>query len=372
MQLQLQSNSVSSGIGRLFWYSLAVFLLVAGGLIVMYRWSTARQVVPTPEIILYDWDGDMPQSVLDDFEREYGIRTRYEVYESQEDAIENLRQGQVYDVVVMESRFIPMLVQENLLARYNYSNLPNHKYISPAFRDLVYDPGNLYSLPYSWGATALVVRQDLVSQSIDSWNDLWSPELENRKAIWLGQPREVLGLTLKSLGYSCNSEDPAELEAAYQQLIKLKPHLQYLEDFGLETAAPALASGKVAIAMGYAEDFLASQEAGLDVKFIYPKEGALLWGDTFVVPAASARKELAEKFLNFVMRPDINARISTENRYATSNDTALARVAAEVANNPAIYPPADVLQHAEIVLPLSAEGQKLYDDTWARFLAYCQ
>ena len=130
--------------------------------------STPPPATPTPiplakEIFFRDWEGDMPQSVLDAFTAEYGIKVNYIVYESQEEAIEDIKAGQTYDVVVMESRFIPLLVQQNLLAQLDQRNLPNTKNLSANFRELAYDPGNRYSIPYSWGTTGLDFRSDLVA-----------------------------------------------------------------------------------------------------------------------------------------------------------------------------------------------------------------
>jgi spermidine/putrescine transport system substrate-binding protein len=321
------------------------------------------------ELIFYNWEGDLPQSVLDTFTKETGVKVKYLVYESQEEAIDNMRAGQVYDVVVMESRFVGLLASENLLAEIDYRHVPNFKNISANFRDLVYDPGNKYSIPYNWGLTGLVVRPDLIETPVTRWADLWQPGYAGRGAVWRGQPREVIALTLKSLGYSANSENPAELEAALARLLELKPQLRYLEDYDLAYAAAALASGEVALAMGYAGDVVAGRELNLPITFVLPQEGALLWGDNFIIPANSSHKYTAEIFLNFLQRPEINAQIANENHYATPNEAAYPLIDPGLRDDPLIFPPNEDLQKAEIILPLSQEGQKLYDQIWRRFLA---
>lgn len=320
------------------------------------------------EVVLYDWEGDIPQSVLDSFTAEYGVKVRYEAYESQEEAIDNMMAGKIYDVIVMENRFIPSLIDLGLLAELNYENILNFKNISPNFRGLTYDPTNQFSIPYSWGTTGLVVRNDLIQEPIQRWRDLWDPRYAGQVAIWIGQPRETLALTLKSLGYSANSENPAELEAALKQLVTLKPALRFIEDFDQESVAPALASGEVIIAMGYSGDFITSQDIGLPVEYILPEEGPLLWGDNFVIAANSQNKYTAETFLNFLLRPEISAEITNQSYYASDNEAAWAYVVPEILNNPAIFPREDILQNAEIVLPLSDEGKLLYDKIWLDFL----
>lgn len=320
------------------------------------------------ELTIYNWEGDFPQSLLDAFTAEYGVKINYVTYESQEEAIENMRAGEVYDMVNLESRFLPLLIEEGLLAELDYANILNFKNISPNFRDLTYDPDNLYSIPYSWGTTGLIVRTDLVESPVTRWEDLWDEQYEGKAAIWIGQPRETLALALKSLGYSANSENPAELEAALKKLIALKPKLRFLEDYDPETAVPALASEEVVVAIGYSGDYQTGLAMGLAVEYVMPEEGALLWGDNFVIPANSPNKYTAELFINFLLRPEISAEIVNQKYYASANDAARAFVDPAILNNPSIYPSQTMLQNAEIILPLSAQGQKLYDEIWQRFL----
>lgn len=329
---------------------------------------TPTQPALPDEIILYNWEGDIPQSVLDAFTEETQIKIKYEAYESQEGAIENIRAGEVYDIVVMESRFIPNMKNDGLLAELNYENIPNFKNISPNFRDLIYDPGNQYSIPYSWGTTGLVVRTDLIQSPVTRWADLWEAKYAGKVAIWIGQPREVLALTLKSLGYSANSENPAELEAALTHLTALKPGLQFVEDFSAESIVPVLTTGEAVITMGYSGDYLASKDSGLQVEYIMPQEGALLWADTFLVPANSPNKKTAELFINFLLRPEISAEIVNVKYYASANDPARAFVDPQILNDPSIFPGDAVLNNAEIILPLSLEGEKLYNQIWQKFL----
>lgn len=322
-----------------------------------------------PELTFYDWAGDLPQSVLDAFTREYGVKVNYLTYESVEEAVARLRAGQVYDVVVMESRSVSLLAQEGLLAELDHANLPNLKNIAANFRDLTYDPGNRYCVPFNWGTTGLVVRSDLVAEPVTRWTDLWDPRYAGRVGLWFGQFREVIALTLKSLGYSGNSENPAELEAALQRLHELKPHVLRLEDFDPTTSAEAMSSGKVALAMGYAADVLAGREKHDAIRYVLPAEGPLLWGDNFVIPANSPHKHTAEVFLNFLLRGDINAQIANANRYATPNEAARPFIDSAILNDPVVFPLNQDLQQAEIVLPLSPEGEKRYADIWARFMA---
>lgn len=357
-----------------FFQLWATGLSVAVGLLLMAcNAASPPPATPTPpqladELIFYDWDGDMPQSVLDAFTEKFGVKVNYPVYESQEEAIEHIRAGQEYDVVVIESRFVGLLARDNLLAEINYQHVPNFKNISPNFRDLAYDPGNKYSIPYNWGFTHLIVRSDLLEEPVTRWADLWDPRYAGRVAIWEGQPRETIAFTLKSLGYPVNSENPAELEAALNQLVALKPSMRFLEDYDLVDSGAAMASGDIAISVGYAGDVLAGRELNPNITYVLPKEGALLWSDNFVIPANSPHKYTAEVFLNFLHSPDINAQIANENLYATPNEAAWPLIDPELRNNPLVFPPNKDMARAEIILPLSPEGQELYNQIWQKFL----
>jgi spermidine/putrescine transport system substrate-binding protein len=153
------------------------------------------------ELIYYDWEEDMPQSVLDAFTEEFGVEVTYLTYETQEEALANIKAGEIYDVVVVDNDFLPAFIQEDLLAEIDYRNVSNFKNISANFRDLAYDPGNKHSIPWNWGTTGLVVRADLVEKPITRWADLWDPSYAGKIAIRV-EPRELTGIALKSLGYS--------------------------------------------------------------------------------------------------------------------------------------------------------------------------
>lgn len=318
------------------------------------------------ELVLYNWADYLPQSVLDAFAREYGITIKYVVYQSEEEAVENVYAGQIYDVVVLPPEQIPRLIQHGKLAAIDYRNVPNFKYVSVNFRDLTFDPGNRYSIPYHWGTTGLLVRTDLVKRPITSWSDLWAPSFAGKIALW-PIPRAVIPIALKTLGYSVNTTDPAELEAALQHLLKLKPNVFFIRNDD-PTVVPVLADGRAIIAYGWAYDALTAQKQGLPIQYVLPEEGTILWGDNFVIPANSPHQREAELFLNFVLRPEIASQIVNESYYAMPHDAARPFVLPEILNNPLVYPPNEALKNAELTLPLSAEGDALYKDIWERFL----
>lgn len=346
---------------------LPVLLLVLASCLPGQELFAALSSQAAKQLVFYTYAGSMPQGVLDGFAREYGIPVQYLTFQSSEEAEEHIRSGQNYDVVLIENQLVPALIKERFLAEIDLANLPNFKNISANFRDLVYDPGNRYSVPASYGTTGLVVRTDLVGDHIQRWADLW--DLKSADKIGLRvQPREIIGMTLTSLGFPFASENPQELEAALQRLLQLKPSIVML-DIEVDVAAGKLLQGEITVLHGYAGDYWTAHNQNPAVTFVLPMEGTALWGECYAIPAKSLHKQSAELFLNYLLRSEVTAQIINEKKYAQPNDSALPLVQPEIRNNPVVFPGDKELGHGSIVLPLSSEGKKLYADVWAQFMA---
>ncbi len=350
-------------------WPVAVLTILVFGLLTACG-GPSLQPTPQPlakELVLYDWPDDVPQSVLDDFTAEYGVQVTYLTYESMEEAMENIQAGKLYDVAVIESDSLPSLLADNLLAEIDHQNVPNFKNISANFRDLAYDPGNQHSIPYSWGTTGLLVRSDLVEQPVSQWADLWKPGYPGKLAV-RPEPLELVGVALKSLGYSLNSENPAELLAAQERLMAIKPSVLFV-DADTESAVAKLLSGEAALLVGYPGDALYASNQDPAIVYVLPQEGTFLWADNYVIPSQSSRKYTAELFINFLLRPEISARIVNEGYYATANEAAYPFIEPEIRNNPVIFPPQEAIENGEWYLPHPPQGQALYDQVWERFMS---
>jgi len=350
---------------------LVVFcgLLVLGLITGCESTDIPKKIPPTlaKELVFYNWVDDMPQSVLDAFTKEYGVKVNYVTFESQEEAVENIQQGKVYDVAVLENPFVPSLVADKRLAQIDFAHIPNFANISANFRDLAIDPGNRYTVPYHYGTTGLLVRTDLIGNTVTSWNDLWDPRFTGKVALRL-QERELIGITLLSLGYALNSENPKEVDAAVDRLIALKQTARWVE-VDTPKAVAKLLSGEAVILLGWPLDYQAAHGANPAVAYILPKEGTALWSDNYVIPASSPNPYTAATFINFLLRPEISARIVNEKNYPTANDAAIPLVQPEVRNDPVIFPSAEELRQAHFFLPIRIADKSLYRQAWDRFLA---
>ena len=320
----------------------------------------------TKELVYYGFAEDMPQPVLDAFARESGITVNYVSFQSPEEAEEHIRSDQKYDVVLMENQMFPTLIKDQLLAEINLANIPNFKNITANFRDLAIDPGNRYSVPASYGTTGLVVRTDLVGNGLKRWADLWNPQYVGKIGL-RAQPREIIGMTLASLGFPFASETPSELEAVLKRLLELKPSVIML-NIEADDAVRRLLQGEIAVLHGYAEDYHEAHVQNPAVTYVLPMEGTALWGESYAIPAKGRNRHNAELFIDFLLRPEITAQIINEKKYAQPNDPALPLVNLEIRNDPVVFPGDRELRNGSIIQPLSPEGEKLYADIWAQFM----
>lgn len=327
---------------------------------------TAPSSAAKREVILYNWEGDLPPSVLETFTREYGIEVRYETFASQEEAVTELRRGRIADVVVLENPFVPDLIAAGRLTELSRQAIPNMRNISANFRDLAVDPGNRYTAPYHYGTTGLLVRTDLVDHPVTHWADLWRPELRGKIALRL-QPRELISLALLSLGLNLNSEQPTEVQAAADQLIALKPWFLEVEVDSAKAAVPLL-NGQVQVLVGWTIDYQTTHGVNAAVAYVLPEEGLPLWSDNFVIPANCRNRTGAEQLIDFLLRADISAQIVRERNYPTANEAALALIPPALRNDPVVFPPTEALRRAHFYLPQTPAAQELYRQAWTRFL----
>ena len=318
------------------------------------------------EIVFYGFAEDMPQTVLDAFTREYGIAVRRLTFQSPEEAENEISSGREFDVALVENQLIPALVEKHLVDEIDLTNIPNFKYISANFRDLVIDPGNRHSIPASYGTTGLIVRTDLVGRDLKRWEDLWQSRYAGKIGL-RAQQREIVGMTLLSLGYPSTSENPQHLAAVQKRLQELKPAV-VMVDIEAEDAVRRLLQGDIAILHGYAEDYHVAHESNAAVAYVLPVEGTPLWAESYIVPGHGRHRQYGELFINFLLRPEITAQIINEKKYAQPNDAALSLLNPEIRNDPVVFPGDDEFRRGFIITPLSQAGQKVYDEVWTRFM----
>jgi spermidine/putrescine transport system substrate-binding protein len=309
----------------------------------------------------------MPQAILDAYESLSGISVEYVTYTDQEEALARMQAGEQVDVVVLGDTYLAAAIDAGLLAELDYQNIPNFRNLGANFRDLAYDPENRYSIMIQWGTTGIVARSDRLGAPVTSWADLWDPQYAGKIGVWPYSP-ELIGITLKSLGYSLNTENPTELAAAEAKLLALRSNV-YLLDPNAPTGVANLLDERTAMIYGWSFD-IREAKAQLDsVVYVLPQEGTILWSDSVAVPASSTRKRAAEAFIDFLLRPQISAQMVNELWICSPNEAARPYIAPEILENPVVYPPDASLQGAEFYAVLSPATEARHAAMWQRFLA---
>ena len=315
-----------------------------------------------PKILnVFIWSEYMPDSIFQKFEERTGIKVNRDFYGSNEEMVSKLQAGgAAYDIAVPTDYFIATLKAQNLLQKIDLNNIPNFKNLDPAVTHRTFDPYNEYTIPYMGGNGIIVYNKDKVKFPIESYNDLWKPELKNSLVV-LDDVRALIGITLKSMGKSMSETDPAVLEEAGKKLKALMPNIKSFDSDSPKTMLIA-GEAKAGYVWG-AEAALAGQE-NKKIKAVIPKEGLWLWLDNFVIPAGARNKKGAELFINFILEPEISAEISREFPYANPNREARKLLTEDMRKNIAIYPPDEEMKRGEFLNDVG-EAITIYDRIWS-------
>lgn len=311
-------------------------------------------------IRVYNWGEYIADDVLEQFEEETGIKVEYDTYNDNESLYAKIKKAgsDSYDVIVPSDYMVKKMIDEDMLAPINFDNVPNFGNIDPQFKNLSFDPDNVYSVPYLTDMVGILYNIDETGREITSWKDLFDPAFA-RKVCMLDSIRDSIGLTLKMLGYSMNDTDPEHIAEARDMLLEQKPNVLA---YGTDELAPKVMSGAAAMAMVYlGEGITAIEEQPENMRFAIPVEGTNRAIDNLVILKTSKNKEAAEQFINFMLRPEIAVKNSIETGYSTPNTAAKKLLPDEIKNDPNRYPPASILEKCEIYETLPADNTSFID-----------
>ncbi|MDR1158269.1 MAG: ABC transporter substrate-binding protein [Oscillospiraceae bacterium] len=319
----------------------------------------------TETVIVYNWGDYIDQSVLRDFEREYGIHVIYEEFDTNESMYAKIKAGgTAYDVAIPSDYMIKRMIDEGGLVKIDMDNIPNYLHIEDRFKNLSYDPQNEYSVPFFWGTVGILFNKTMVDEPVDSWEILWD-EKYAKEIFMLDSQRDSIGITLKLLGYSLNSDDADELEAAKAKLIEQRPLAQaYVGD----EVKDKMIAGEGAIAVVWSGDALNMMLENEDLDFALPREGTNIWTDAMVIPTTSRNPEAAEKFINYMCETEIAARNCDYINYSTPHREVLAALPEELKEDIRFYPGENDLVMSEYFEDLSAM-LPVYDRIWTEVKA---
>ncbi len=307
-----------------------------------------------------NWSVYIPPEVLRQFERETDIQLRYGVYESNEEMLARVMSGNSgWDVVFPTHYYIQPMREMRLLARLDASRLKNLDNLDASFRSPVWDPKLEWCVPYMWGATGILFNGRL-APAPQSWSDLWQNRFQGR-ATMLDDAVEVFGAALKTLGRSWNGQSESDLRAAKSQALKQKPLLRAYMNAEVRDQ---VVSGDVAAAQLWATTAQQAIDAAPHLQFAYPSEGFGLYADNIAILRESRRSNLALTFIDFLLRPDVNANIVRGCRTATANGAAKSLLGDEIRTLPSLYPSAYTLERGEWMATSPLAVQRLRDRLW--------
>nr|WP_296959580.1 extracellular solute-binding protein [uncultured Mediterraneibacter sp.] len=356
--------SRASKIGRFCFQRLVpvmmVVLIILGGFVYMRK----DAVSGNGQVIVYNWGEYIDPDVIDLFEEETGIDVVYEEYETNEIMYPKIQSGAIaYDVVCPSDYMIQRMIDNDLLAEINYDNIPNLKYIDDTYMKMSqgFDPENKYSVPYLWGTVGILYNKSMVDEPVDSWGILWDEKYKD-SILMQDSVRDAFAVALKYLGYSLNSTDLDELQAAKNLLIEQKPLVQA---YVIDQVRDKMIGNEAALGVIYSGEALYCQEENPDLEYAIPKEGTNLWIDSWVIPKNAKNKENAEAFINFLCKPEI-AKMNFEYITYSIPNTAGRELIEDPAmrNSTVAFPDVSQLTNCETFNFLGDKNEALYNELW--------
>lgn len=331
---------------------------------------------------MYNWSDYMGPDTLKEFQQDSGIKVEYDIFDTNEMLEAKMLSGHSgYDLVVPSSQFLSKQIRAGAYQPLQRSLLTNWNHLDPRLmkRLEAADPGNRYAVPYMWGTVGIgynaekvkaVLGKDVV---LDSWSMVFNPanlaKLKSCGVAFLDAPVKIIPQALLYLGLDPNSTKPDDYKKASALLTKLRPSVTY---FNSSKYTADLANGDICVAIGYSGDVMQAQtrahEAGknLDIRYLIPKEGVNLWFDMLAIPKDAGNVANAHAFINYLLRPEVIAKVSDYVGYANPNTDATALMDPKVSGNPGIYPSDEVISKAFVSADLPDNIQRLITREWNR------
>ena len=317
------------------------------------------------EVIVYNWGEYIDPETIEMFEEETGIKVVYDEFETNEIMYPKVEAGaSSYDVVCPSDYMISKMIENDLLAELNFDNMPNAKEnIGEQYYEQSkgFDPENKYSVPYCWGTVGILYNKTMVDEPITCWAQLWDEKYADN-ILMQDSVRDAFMVAEKLNGFSMNTVDPAELEIAKNSLIEQKPLVQA---YVINQVRDKMIGNEAAIGVIYSGEAIYTQRENPDLEYVIPEEGTNVWIDSWVVLKNAPNKENAEKFIDFMCRPDIDVKNFEYITYSTPNEAARELIEDEdIKNSEIAFPDLSQYDNLEVFVYLGEEGDALYNEMW--------
>ncbi|AXE31425.1 polyamine ABC transporter substrate-binding protein [Chromobacterium phragmitis] len=331
---------------------------------------------------VYNWSDYIAKSTIPGFEKQSGVKVKYDVYDSDDTLQAKMLTGHSgYDIVVPTSNFMAKQIEAGIYQKLDKSKLPNLANLDKTLMAKIADadPGNAHGVPWAYGTDGFGYNLTKVKAALgdkaplESWEMLFNPQylskLKGCGVSVLDQPSDVFAAALHYLGKDPNSKNPADYQAAFNMMKKIRP---YITQFNSSGYINDLANGDICFAYGFSGDVHIAKRRAAEAKrpyqiaYVLPKGGAPVWFDVMVIPKDAPHPEEAHKWINYVSLPEVNAEITNTVFYPTVNVAARKYVKPEIANDPTVYPPESVMKSLFLLKPLPPEIMRVQNRLWTQ------
>jgi putrescine transport system substrate-binding protein len=344
--------------------------------------GTGTGNAPARTLNLYIWSDYLAANTLSDFEKQTGIKVHVSYFDANETLETKLLAGSSgFDIVVPTASYFERQIKAGVYLPLDKSKLPNLKNLDPQLMAKValHDPGNAHGIIYTWGTNGIgynekMVRGLMPDAPLDSWRMVFDPAVASKVAKCgisvLDSPAEMMRAVYSYLGKDPNSQNPEDLVLAEGVLAKIRP---FIRNINSSEYIEALANGDLCMAVGYNGDVMQARDRareagkGIEIKYIVPKEGSILWFDMLAIPKDAPDPDSAYAYMNYIMTPQVIADISNFKRYANANIASKPLVLASVRDDPGIYPPPEQRQKLAVQLADSTDQTRAITRVWQRF-----
>ena len=310
---------------------------------------------------VYNWYDYMDEEVFELFEQETGIHVNKMYFTTNEDMMLQVEVSPgAYDLVFPSDYCVERMISRNMLAEINFDNVPNFVHIQDSLKNPDYDPDNKYSVPFMWGTVGILYNTKMVEEPVESWGILWDEKYAD-SIFMMDSMRDTLGVALKYLGYSMNSRDLRELKAATDKLIAQKP---IVKAYYVDETKDKMVAGEAALALVWSGDAQYAIDLNPALAYAVPKEGSNIWIDPMVIIKDARNLENAEKFVNFLCRPDIAQRNCEEIWYSSPNAAAIELMGEEYTENPVMNPSEETIASCEFFTDIPENFLPVYTTLW--------
>ena len=315
---------------------------------------------------IYSWGNYLPNEILQQFTKETGIKINLSEYDNNETMYAKLKatgKRTGYDIVIPSSYCINRMAKQSMLKPLNKKKLTNLRHIEPLLLNKKFDPKNKYSVPFLWGSTGIIVNtRYMAKKNVAGWRDFWDKQYRD-KLMMLNDMREVFSVAFLTLGYSVNDNNPTHIKEAYLKLKQLLPNIKI---FSVDTVPNIYVDEDATIGMAWSGDYKLAQEENADLHYIYPKEGFVIWVDSFVILKNAPNTDNAYKFINFILRPEIAKQISLIIGHSPANRTAMKLMPRKLQRNPVFNPSASIIRRGEFQFDIPEKERRLYENYWEK------